>query len=699
MLTRLPEQLLPLPLAPLGAHVCQGGVSFAVFSEHATQIELCIFNADGEQELKRFTLHGPDDAIFHGVLALDNLPEGNLALVYGFRAHGPYAPQAGQRFNAHKLLLDPYAREIIGRFSWDGAHHSYLPGHPEGLRALDERDNARSALKARVALASVTPPQWIRPQIAAHHLVLYEVHVKGFSQLNNEIPAELRGTFAALAHPAAIAHFLRLGVTTLSLLPIHYCLTEPHLARMKLPNYWGYNTIGFFCPDPRLSTQTDPSLIRAEFKAMTAKLHAAGLEVVLDVVLNHSAEGNELGPNISFRGLDNTSYYRAAKEDLARTENFSGCGNTLKIAHPRVTQWALDALRYWVTEMGVDGFRFDLASVLGRGRVDERFDASAAFFVALRQDPVLAGVRLIAEPWDCGPNGYQLGHYPGRFLEWNDRYRDAMRRYWLGKSIARGEFARRFCGSSDIFHHAGKSPLASINFIAAHDGFTTADIVSYSHKHNLANGEGNRDGRSDELCHGFGAEGETAEPAIIETRTRVRHALLASLLLSQGTPMLLAGDEIAHSQSGNNNAYCQDNAISWLNWQRANAQTSRLVATLIQLRQRFALLHHRDWFASEIAQTAQARVLWLAPAGHVMQVSDWHDTQELALACEFYAPMQTVPALRLLFNPEPRETHFRLSQHRWRVLFNSAQPDAAAQIPEHHINAPATSVLLLETFL
>ncbi len=717
MLLSFPAKLDPGHSMPLGAHVLDLGVNFAVFSEHATRIELCIFDATGEIELKRFDLCGPEDAVFHGFLS-----GVHAGLVYGYRAHGPYAPERGHRFNPNKLLLDPYAREIIGRWYWADAHCGYALGQPQGARAFDApfdtRDNAAGAFKARVvARSEPSLPRPPRPEFAAHEVVLFEVHVKGYSKCFEAIPAPLRGTYAGLAHPAAIAHFKALGVTTLSLLPVHYSISEAHLTRQGLSNYWGYNSIGFFAPEPRWgragSTIIDnaPGALILEFRQMVDALHAAGLEVLLDVVFNHSAEGDEFGPSISFRGLDNASYYCATSDDLARCVNFSGCGNTLNIAHPRVTQLVLDALRYWATEMGVDGFRFDLASVLARDPTGLNglagFNANAAFFTALRQDPILSAVRLIAEPWDCGPQGYQLGRFPGRFIEWNDRFRDAMRRYWLGAAVpgpalSRGEFARRFFGSSDFFQHGGKRPSASVNFITAHDGFTLADVLSYTHKHNHANGEQNQDGRSDELCANFGVEGETADLCIQRTRTQVRHALLASLILAQGTPMLLAGDEIANSQGGNNNAYCQDNPTGWLAWHNADLQTLQLVRDLLALRAATPLLHYPHWFASNPHDTKHARVLWHAPDGREMAAHDWHDSTESALVAELFEADAAQPSIRVLFNPEPKANRFALGPATWRLLFDSSATfatfsagDPDATVHSDALFAPARALLVL----
>lgn len=676
---------------PLGALARDGGVNFAVASEHATRVELCVFDAEGQRELRRYALDGPFDGVFHGFL-----PGVGPGLVYGLRAHGPYAPEQGQRFNPHKLLLDPYAREIVGRFGWRAEHHGYELGHPDGPRSFDTRDNAAQALKARVAPAPVTHARVHRPRHAAAEVVLYEVHVKGFSRQLPGVPDDLRGTYAGLAHPASIAHFKRLGITTLSLLPVHYCVAEPHLAERTLPNYWGYNTLGFFCPDPRWARAAhrhDPTAVAAEFRAMVDALHEAGLEVVLDVVYNHTPEGNEFGPTLSWRGLDNATWYRLVPDDRSRNENLTGCGNTLNCAHPRVTQFVLDSLRYWVAEMGVDGFRFDLAPVLGR--TTHGYDAGAALFTALRQDPVLAGVHLIAEPWDAAYDGYQLGRFPGRFLEWNDKFRDAVRGYWLGvgNGVGRGELARRFMASSDVFHHGGRLPAASVNFIAVHDGFTLADLTSYSSKHNQANGEDNRDGRDGELCANFGAEGPTDEAAINATRERVRRAMLATLLLAQGTPMLCAGDEIGNSQGGNNNAYCQDNPTTWLDWGQADMALTELVARALTLRAQEPLLRHPRWFANG---PGEARIAWHAPSGHEMKPGDWHDAGQRAFGVQLFESGASGPRLMIVFNPESEDLPFLLCNGPWRlVLDSSGELAAPLLLPGQPLGVPARSLVVL----
>jgi glycogen operon protein len=676
----------------MGAQARDGGVNIAVFSEHAQAIALCVFDASGTTELARHALDGPHDGVFCGFL-----PGAGPGLVYGLRADGPHRPEAGLLFNPEKLLLDPCARQVVGRFRWDPAQHGYPLGQADGLRARDPRDNAAIALKARVPLpaadagaAAPTPPR-----VADADVVLYEVHVKGFSMQHPGIPAALRGTYAALAHPVAIAHFRALGVTTLSLLPVQYAVDEGHLAERGLANYWGYNTLGFFCPDPRLSlTPDDPDATAAEFRAMVRDLHAAGLEVLLDVVYNHTPEGSEYGPTLSFRGLDNASWYRLARDDRSQCENLTGCGNTLNVAHPKVTQFVLDSLRHWVGEMGVDGFRFDLAPVLGRTQAG--FDAQAPFFTALRQDPLLARARLVAEPWDAGPDGYQVGRFPGRFLEWNDKFRDAVRAYWLHRGADRGELARRFTASDDLFHHDQRRPTASVNFVAVHDGFTLADVVAYARKHNLANGEDNRDGRDEELSANFGVEGPTDDPAIAVLRLRVRRAMLATLLLAQGTPMLCAGDEIGNSQRGNNNAYCQDNPVGWLDWPTAEAGTLAFVARVLALRRAEPLLHHDRWFAPEARAAGAAHVAWRAPGGEVLGIHDWHARDAHALACLLSPARAGDARLMLLFNPEPRPRDFLLPAGAWQcALDSSGVLDEARPALAGSLDVPAHALVVL----
>jgi glycogen operon protein len=670
---------------PLGATVRDAGVNFAVFAEHANKVELCLFDASGVHETARLPLPRCTDGVWHGFL-----PAAAAGLVYGLRAHGPYVPDAGHRYNPNKLLVDPYAREIVGQFAWRAEHYGYQYGHPDGHRSFDTRDNAATALKCRVAARlpeSRVPP----PHVPIEDTVIYEMHLRGFTKRHPEIPEAARGTYAGLAHPAAVAHLHKLGVTAVELMPVQYHLDEALLVARGQTNFWGYNTFGFFCPDPRLSsTPHDPTATRAEFRVMVDALHAAGIEVLLDVVYNHTAEGDERGPTLSWRGLDNAAYYRLRSDDRGHYENFSGCGNTVSVAHPRATQWVLDSLRYWVSEMGVDGFRFDLAPVLGRGA--HGFDAHAAFFVALEQDPVLARAKLIAEPWDFGSHGYRLGQFPGRFLEWNDQFRDGVRRYWLTRSAGRGEFARRFAASSDRFHHGTRRPCASVNYLASHDGFTLRDLVSYEHKHNEANGEHNRDGHPANFSINCGVEGPASDPAIIALRARLKRALLATLLFAQGTPMLLAGDELGRTQLGNNNAYCQDNELSWIDWAHADRDLIAYVARLIELRRSDGALHLNRWLSDHDERRREAH--WLAPEGRAMSVDDWHDQRRHCFGLQLTAAGER-PIL-LLFNAEPNAAHFVLPEGRWRCELESSAPRLTTEpVGGRTLTLPAHSVMLL----
>ncbi|WP_397597054.1 glycogen debranching protein GlgX [Silanimonas sp.] len=698
--------LVPGPHAPLGAHVRDGGVDVAVASQRAKRIELCVFSDDGTRELERLPLHSGEDGVFHG-----RLEGAGPGLVYGFRAHGRYQPESGYRFNPAKLLLDPYARELVGDFQWRPEHHGWAASHPQG-RQPDTRDNAALALKARVVDAPSAIADGLavratsRPRRPLRDSVLYELNVRGFTMQLPGVPEALRGTFEGLAHPAAIAHLKSLGVTTLSLMPVMEWLDEAPLVERGLRNYWGYNTLAFFCPARRLCRHPQDGI--NEFRRMVATLQREGFDVVLDVVLNHTAEGDKHGATLSFRGLDNASWYRLIGDDRSRYENVSGCGNTLRLIHPRTTQFALDVLRYWVETMGVDGFRFDLGAALGRTR--HGFDPSAPFFVALRQDPTLAQVHLIAEPWDAGFEGYQLGRFPGRFAEWNDRFRDAVRGYWLGAAatadghprapVPRSEFAKRFTASSDLFQHGQRRPQASINYVSAHDGRTLADVVGYARRHNDANGEHNRDGHAHEVCTNFGVEGATDEAAVLERRRRVRRALLATTLLAQGTPMLLAGDEVANSQAGNNNAYCQDNPTGWIDWAGLGTDDDAraLVAALVALRASEAYLRWPTWFLPEPGDD-DPTIRWLRPDGSDMRVDDWHDANDGAFACQLRAAGSSAPRGCIAFNPGGSDRPFELPDGPWHVLLETSGtfPDQAltTTLASPAVLVPAHSLLVL----
>ncbi len=537
-----PDALLAGRSWPIGTTWDGLGVNFAVFSAHAERIDLCLFDPSGRREIARYTLPEYTDQVWHGYL-----PDSGPGLVYGLRAYGPYEPGRGHRFNPHKLLLDPYARALRGEIRWSDALYGYRAHARREDLSFDRRDSAAYMPKAVVTDEAFSWGEDRPPGVAWSDTVIYEAHVRGLTMLREDIAPELRGTFAALADPRIIAHLSRLGVTAIELLPVHAFAQDRFLIRRGLRNYWGYSTLGFFAPEPAyLASGTAHEMRRA-----VRRLHAAGIEVILDVVYNHTAEGDETGPTLSFRGLDNASYYRLAPDDRRRSVDDTGTGNTLDLSHPRVLQMVMDSLRYWAQSFHVDGFRFDLSATLGREARD--FDPGAGFFDAIRQDPVLAPMKLIAEPWDIGPGGYRLGQHPPGFAEWNDRFRDGVRRFWRGDAGQRPEIAARLVGSADIFNHAGRRPWASVNYAACHDGFTLADLVAYERKHNEANQEGNRDGSDANWSRNWGIEGPTTDPAIRATRARVRRAMLASVFFSDGTPMLLGGDEFGRGQQGNNN--------------------------------------------------------------------------------------------------------------------------------------------------
>ena len=559
---------------PLGASWDGDGVNFALFSAHAERVELCLFDRTGRTEVERIDLPELTDEVWHGYL-----PDAAPGLLYGYRVHGPYAPEAGHRFNANKLLVDPYARALEGAFRWNDAHHGYRVGSGRVDLSFDRRDNARYMPKCRVVEPAFTWGEDRRPSVPWSDTVIYETHVRGFTIRHPELDRARRGTFAGLSSAATIDHLTSLGVTAVELLPVHAFIDDRFLVEKGLRNYWGYNTLGFFAPEPRYLSGSDIG----EFKTMVKRLHDSGIEVLLDVVYNHTVEGNELGPTLSFRGIDNASYYHLDAEQPRHYANFTGTGNALNLGHPRVLQMVMDSLRYWVREMHVDGFRFDLATTLGREGDGEGFDPYGSFFDAVRQDPELSRVKLIAEPWDVGPEGYRLGHYPAGWAEWNDRFRDTVRCYWRGDHGTVPELAQRIAGSSDLFEHNGRRPWCSINYVACHDGFTAADTVSYAERHNEANGEGGVDGHDHNCSANYGVEGPAEDAGINALRARQIRNLLATVMLSQGTPMLLAGDEFGRSQGGNNNAYCQDNEVSWLDWSGIGADGADLQAFVRRL--------------------------------------------------------------------------------------------------------------------
>lgn len=609
---------------PLGATWDGLGVNFALYSRHATRVELCLFDERGREQ-ERITLPEYTDEIWHGYL-----PDARPGQRYGYRVHGPYAPEEGHRFNHNKLLLDPYAKQIAGEIKWAPHLFGYTIGHRDGDLSFDRRDSAAYMPKSVVIDPAFSWGAERAPCRPWDRSVIYEAHVRGLTMQHPQIAEHERGTFSALRHDAIVEHLAHLGVTAIELLPVHAFVDDQHLLEKGLRNYWGYNTIGFFAPNPRYLSQASV----AEFKQMVARLHHAGLEVILDVVYNHTAEGNELGPTLSFKGIDNASYYRLA-DDRRYYINDTGTGNTFDLTNAGALRMVMDSLRYWVSEMRVDGFRFDLASILGRER--HGFDPSGSFMDAVRQDPVLSQVKLIAEPWDIGPGGYQLGAFAPGWAEWNDRFRDTVRALWRGDEGQLADFATRFTGSADLFNHHGRRPSASVNFITAHDGFTLHDLVSYAGKQNQANGEDNRDGHTDNLSSNHGVEGDTDDAAVLSVRAQQMRNLLATLLLSQGTPMLLAGDEFGHSQQGNNNAYCQDNPLSWIDWEKAAQPAAQaqlgFVRRALSLRRRYALLRRNRFLRGEIdAELGISDIRWCHPDGGDMQEGHWQDPGQRALA-------------------------------------------------------------------
>jgi isoamylase len=602
---------------PLGANWTGVGVNFALFSAHATKVELCLFDEQGEKEIERIELPEFTDEVWHGFL-----PEARPGTIYGYRVHGPYEPDNGHRFNHNKLLLDPYAKGVLGQLEWKPALFGYQLESGNDL-TFDERDSAPFMPKCRVIDPAFTWGDDRLPRVPWDRTIVYETHVRGYTMRHPAVPEELRGTFRGLAEPEVLDHIRRLGVTAVELMPVHTFVNDSYLLDKGLTNYWGYNTISFFAAARRYASV--PDFAFSEFKEMVARFHAAGIEVILDVVYNHTAEGNQLGPTLSFKGIDNASYYRLLPEKRHYV-NDTGTGNTLNLSHQRVLQMVTDSLRYWVQEMHVDGFRFDLGTILAREPYG--FDEGGGFLDSCRQDPILSSVKLIAEPWDCGPGGYQVGGFPPGWAEWNDRFRDVIRSYWKGDERMIAEVAERITGSGQVFNRRGRKPWASVNFITAHDGFTLNDVVSYNDKHNEKNGENNRDGSSDNRSWNHGAEGPTDDPAIVALRERQKRNMLGTLLLSQGTPMILAGDEFGRTQQGNNNAYCQDNEISWVDWQHGeHAQTlTRFVQRLIALRRQYTVLRQNRFLTAEWNEELGIKdSTWLNPSGEEMSQEQWHD--------------------------------------------------------------------------
>ncbi|MCO5225610.1 MAG: glycogen debranching protein GlgX [Thermomicrobiales bacterium] len=610
------QKIRPGSSRPLGTTIVDDGVNFAVFSASATAIDVCLFDDDSEEPVQVYTLPERTERVWHGFI-----PGVGVGARYGLRVHGQWEPSSGHRYNANKLLVDPYAKAIVGDPVWGPDSFAHVPGND--LEMSDLRNDAHVP-KGMIVDELYDWSDDQRLNIPWDDTVIYEVHVKGFTHQHPDIPTELRGTYAGLAHPAAIAHLQRLGITAVELLPVHAFVDDEFLTDQKRVNYWGYNTLAYFAPAARYAASKTPGAEINEFRDMVKALHASGIEVILDVVFNHTCEGSENGPVLSFRGLDNRTYYKLDPNNLRVNENFTGTGNTLNVGHPQVMRLVLDSLRYWVEEMHVDGFRFDLAVTLGREYPD--FDKHGGFFDAIYCDPVLSAVKLIAEPWDTGPNGYQLGNFPQIWAEWNDKFRDDVRTFWQTTRPILPAMGYRLTGSSDIFEISGRKPMASLNFIAAHDGFSLNDLVSYTQKHNDANGEGNRDGHNHNIGANYGVEGPTDDEKILALRQRQRRNLLATLLFSQGTPMICGGDELGRTQSGNNNAYAQDNQISWYDWHLSEADEALIEFTsrAIQIRRDNPALHRRYFFQGmPEARDGMKDVTWLNPEGTEFSVNDW----------------------------------------------------------------------------
>jgi glycogen operon protein len=693
---------------PLGTTWDGQGVNFALFADNATGVELCLFkNKEDEVEHQKINITERTHQIWH--VYLPNAKPGQL---YGYRVSGPYEPENGHRFNPHKLLIDPYAKAITGTFDWNDALFSYEIGHPDEDLSFSETDSAPFMPKCVVVDQAFDWEGDTPLAVPYHQSVIYEAHVKGFTKLCPHIPEEVRGSYAAIGHPATIDYLKQLGVTAIELMPVHQFLDDRTLQDKGLNNYWGYNTIGFFAPDVRYSSTGTRGQQVNEFKQMVKELHKAGIEVILDVVYNHTGEGNQMGPTLSFKGIDNSSYYRLVDDNKRFYMDYTGTGNTLNAMLPNVLRYIMDSLRYWVLEMHVDGFRFDLAATLAREL--HEVNRLSAFFDIIHQDPVISQVKLIAEPWDIGEGGYQVGKFPPGWAEWNGKYRDAIRDYWIGADSMLGEFAQRLTGSPDLYQDDYRKPTASINFITAHDGFTLNDLVSYNEKHNEANGEDNNDGESHNRSWNCGAEGPTDDRLVNELRDRQKRNLLTTLFLSQGVPMLVAGDEFGRTQNGNNNAFCQDNEISWLNWDKKDETLLEFTRKLISLRKEHPVFRRRKWFqGSPVKGKGLEDIAWFLPGGEEMNDDNWnHDFArslgvflngrslhhvdpkgEPIIDCNFY----------IIFNAHHEALTYALPpkiySKQWTIILDTAanNDDAGQTLNEHDkINVQGRSIVLLQ---
>jgi glycogen operon protein len=684
------RKILPGNPYPLGATWDGIGVNFAIFSEHATSVELCLFDDhDATAESVRLALPEQTDMVWHGYL-----PDVRPGQLYGYRVHGPYEPRAGHRFNPAKVVLDPYAKAVGRPPRWDEVLFAYRMDDPAQDLAIDTRDSAACAPLAAVVDSAFTWGDDRPPRTPWHRTLIYELHVTGFTKLHPRISGPLRGTYLGLASEPAIEHLLSLGVTAVELVPVHHHADEWYLVQRGLTNYWGYNTLAYFAPATRFAASPSPLDSVREFKMMVRALHAAGLEVILDVVYNHTAESGHLGPTLSLRGIDNRSYYRLKADDPRQYEDFTGCGNTLNMQSPRVLRLIMDSLRYWVIEMHVDGFRFDLASALAREL--HAVDKLASFFDIIHQDPVLSRVKLIAEPWDLGEGGYQVGNFPVGWTEWNGKYRDAVRRFWRGDGGAVSELATRLAGSSDLYAHSGRRPYASVNFVTAHDGFTLADLVSYDRKHNEANGEANLDGEIHNLSWNCGAEGPTTDPVVIELRHRQMRNVMATLFTSLGVPMLSGGDEMGRSQHGNNNAYCQDNELSWTRWDLTAWQRDFLAFTrrLAAFWKSQATMHRRKFLQGRSIRGVDVKdITWLTPDGREMTDIDWNHPDARCLGVRVAGDVDDTDehghrivgdTLLLLFNAGVSPVGFMMPtdgpQAGWELVLETAEPRRSAVV-------------------
>ena len=684
------REILPGDPRMRGATWDGQGTNFALFSTHAERVELCLFDPKSKKETERIALPEYTDEFWHGYL-----PGVGPGALYGYRVHGPYAPEQGHRFNPNKLLIDPYARELIGDIKWSPAHYGYKPSAKEKDLSFNERDSAPGMPKCRVI--DPEAQDWRedpRPQIPWGQTIFYETHVRGMTQLHPAIPQELRGKFEGLGQKAIVDYVKSLGVTAIELLPVHAFPDDEHLLKKGLRNYWGYNSIAFFAPASRYC---GPQGL-AGFRNMVRAFHDAGIEVILDVVYNHTAEGNELGPTLSFKGIDNFAYYRTMPGQPRFYINDTGTGNTFNTSHPRVLQLILDSLRYWATDMHVDGFRFDLGTILGRE--PKGFDQRGGFFDAIGQDPVLSRVKLIGEPWDIGPGGYQVGGFPPGWAEWNDKYRDTVRDYWRGAEGVMQDFAARVTGSGDIYDIRGRRPWATVNFVTAHDGFTLNDLVAYNDKHNEANGENNQDGHSDNRSANYGAEGPTDDAGINAIRAQQKRNFLATLLLSHGTPMVLAGDEFGRTQNGNNNAYCQDNAVSWFDWEGIGDEDRALTDFLRKLTwyRREQPILRRESFRDGLV------IVWLNPAGGEQTEEHWADAgaNTIGLRLSYPEAPQDSPQWQdvlILYNAHDGPVPFTLPEREgnaWKPIIDTADPDVKSEgLPEGPLELPGRSLMLL----